>query len=593
MDEGKTLIHVTHETVGKIGGIGAVLAGFFTSKTYLQKVSRSIVVGPLFWFEGPISSRLGEDVEVLYSSVDGIYQTKFAPAFRRIEQIFNAPIIYGRRTFVDKQTATTSCPEILLIDVRILNREPVNELKKKLYEYFGIRSDLYEHIWEYEQYVRLAPVAIAILKAIGASGTDTYVIAHEFMGIPTALAAAVDVDFGAKTVFYAHEVATVRNIVEKSSGHDIMFYNVMRYGRKGNFFLGEIFGDQGDYFKHPLVEAAKYFDCIFAVGDFVADELRFLAPEFEGSNINVVYNGIPAYQTGIEDKLKSKEKLQRYCEILLGFRPDFVFTHVTRLVKSKGLWRDLRVLEHIEKDFQQKNKTAVLFLLSTEVSQKIPQAIYRMESEYDWPVSHREGWPDLSGGEADFYTAIQKFNAKSSNVKVIFINQFGFCRKLCGNRMPEDMEFLDIRRGSDVEFGMSVYEPFGISQLETLTFGGICVISSVCGCSGFIRDIDCGVPVKNIIVADFINLHEYGFDTIENLVQIDASLRRQVERKVSEKIASQILSTITENPDEIESMIKTGYDLAGKMSWDIVVENYILPGLESIQKHRTDYIYNK
>jgi glycogen synthase len=159
--------------------------------------------------------------------------------------------------------------------------------------------------------------------------------------------------------------------------------------------------------------------------------------------------------------------------------------------------------------------------------------------------------------------------------------------------MPEDMEFLDIRRGSDVEFGMSVYEPFGISQLETLTFGGICVISSVCGCSGFIRDIDCGVPVKNIIVADFVNLHEYGFDTIENLVQIDASLRRQVERKVSEKIASQILSTITENPDEIESMIKTGYDLAGKMSWDIVVENYILPGLESIQKHRTDYIYNK
>jgi len=431
------------------------------------------------------------------------------------------------------------------------------------------------------------------LKAIGASGTDAYVIAHEFMGIPTALAAAVDVDFGAKTVFYAHEVATVRNIVEKSSGHDIMFYNVMRYGRKGNFFLGEIFGDQGDYFKHPLVEAAKYFDCIFAVGDYVADELRFLAPDFEGSNINVVYNGIPAYQTGIEDKLKSKEKLQRYCEILLGFRPDFVFTHVTRLVKSKGLWRDLRVLEHIEKDFQQKNKTAVLFLLSTEVSQKSPEAIYRIESEYDWPVSHREGWPDLSGGEADFYTAVQKFNAKSSNVKVIFINQFGFCRKLCGNRMPEDMEFLDIRRGSDVEFGMSVYEPFGISQLEPLTFGGICVISSVCGCSGFIRDIACGVPVKNIIVADFINLHEYGFDTIENLVQIDASLRRQVERKASEKIASQILSTITENPAEIESMIKTGYDLAGKMSWDVVVESYILPGLESIQKHRTDYIYNK
>jgi hypothetical protein len=302
---------------------------------------------------------------------------------------------------------------------------------------------------------------------------------------------------------------------------------------------------------------------------------------------------VPAYRIVTEDKFKSKEKLQRYCEILLGFKPDFVFTHVTRLVKSKGLWRDLQVLERIEKDFQKKSKTAVLFLLSTEVAQKSPHLILQMESEYGWPVAHREGWPDLSGGEADFYTAIQKFNAKSRNIKIIFINQFGFCRKFCGNRMPEDMEFLDIRRGSDVEFGMSIYEPFGISHLEPLTFGGLCVISNVCGCSGFIRDITFGVPAKNIIVADFINLHEYGFDTIDNLVQIDATIRKQMEKKVSEKIALQILSTLTENPDEIEEMIRTGYGLAKNMSWEVVVGNYLLPGLEKIQKHRIDYIYNK
>jgi hypothetical protein len=27
--------------------------------------------------------------------------------------------------------------------------------------------------------------------------------------------------------------------------------------------------------------------------------------------------------------------------------------------------------------------------------------------------------------------------------------------------MPADMEFMDIRKGSDVEFGQSIYEPFG------------------------------------------------------------------------------------------------------------------------------------
>ena len=54
------------------------------------------------------------------------------------------------------------------------------------------------------------------------------------------------------------------------------------------------------------------------------------------------------------------------------------------------------------------------------------------------------------------------------------------------------MEFMDIRKGSDVEFGQSIYEPFGIAQLEPLTFGAICVFSNVCGCAGFFRDVSNG-----------------------------------------------------------------------------------------------------
>ncbi len=48
-------------------------------------------------------------------------------------------------------------------------------------------------------------------------------------------------------------------------------------------------GDQNDYFKHCLVEASKHCDHIYAVGDYVADELRFLAPEFESADIDIVY----------------------------------------------------------------------------------------------------------------------------------------------------------------------------------------------------------------------------------------------------------------------------------------------------------------
>ncbi|MHC4558330.1 MAG: glycosyltransferase family protein [Planctomycetota bacterium] len=577
-----TAVHVTHETVGKVGGIGAVLHGFFTCQSYLNTVKRSILVGPLFTTEGSVSERLGENSEVLYSSIDGFVNTGYAPAFRRIEDFFNTSIVYGRRTFVDKQTGIQSSPEVVLVDVKNMDKYVVNEFKRRLFEEFGVRSHLYEHLWEYEQYVRLAPAAIAVLKAIGVAKDSTVIISHEFMGMPTALAAIFEPEYNFRTVFYAHEVATMRRIVEKHPGHDTMFYNVIKQAHKDGLYVNEVFGDQSSYFKHSLVEASKYCDRICAVGDYVVDELRFLAPEFETPGIDIVYNGIPAYEISVAEKLASKEKLQRYCENLLDYRPDFVFTHVTRLVRSKGMWRDLRVLEQVEKEFRTQGKTAVLFVLSTEVSQRRSHDIYNMESSYNWPVAHREGWPDLSGGEAGYYTAVQEFNAKSRNIKIVFVNQFGFSPKRCGHRMPHDIEFMDIRKGSDVEFGQSIYEPFGIAQLEPLTFGGICVFSSVCGCSGFLRDVTGAEDVKNVIVADYTNLEIRDYTDIEDLLQIDRSMRNRIEASQSEKVAMQICSRLPKDESEVKSMIQTGYELAKNMSWDVVVENYLLSSLQKI-----------
>ena len=582
MTNDTTAIHVTHETVDKVGGIGAVLQGFFTSQRYLGTVERSILVGPLFTTEGSVSERLGEDGEVLYSSIDGYINTGYASAFRKIEDHFNTNIIYGRRTFIDEHTGITSSPEVILVDVRHSDKGPINEFKRRLFKEFGIRSHLYENLWEYEQYIRLGPVAIDVLKAIGAANDSTIVISHEFMGMPTVLAAILEKECRFRTIFYAHEVATMRYIVEGHSGHDTMFYNVIRQAHHDGLYVNEVFGDQSSYFKHSLVEASKYCDRIAAVGDYVVDELRFLAPEFETADIDIVYNGIPAYQITVAEKLASREKLRGYCENLLGYRPDFVFTHVTRLVRSKGMWRDLRVLEYIEKEFKTQGKTGVLFVLSTEVAQRRSDDIYKMESDYHWPVAHREGWPDLSGGEAAYYTAVQEFNAKSSNIKIIFINQFGFESRRCGNRMPHDMEFMDIRKGSDVEFGQSIYEPFGIAQLEPLTFGGICVFSSVCGCLGFLRDVTDGQDVKNVIVADYTNLETHDYVDIEDLLQINRTVRDQIEAIQSEKVAMQICSRLPKNELEVESMVHSGYELAKNMNWDMVVNNYLLNSLQAI-----------
>jgi len=144
------------------------------------------------------------------------------------------------------------------------------------------------------------------------------------------------------------------------------------------------------------------------------------------------------------------------------------------------------------------------------------------------------------------------------------------------------MEFMDIRKGSDIEFGQSIYEPFGIAQLEPLTFGGICVFSSVCGCSGFLRDATGAKEVRNVIIADYANLTTHGYAEIEDILQIDRLVRDRIETGESEKVAMQICSRLPKNQAEVESMIQTGYELAKNMSWDVVVKNYLLSSLQSV-----------
>ncbi|HRT24247.1 MAG TPA: hypothetical protein P5033_09215, partial [Anaerohalosphaeraceae bacterium] len=332
-------------------------------------------------------------------------------------------------------------------------------------------------------------------------------------------------------------------------------------------------------FKYALVEASRHCDNILAVGDSVVDELRFLAPEFKLADIDLTYNGIPAYEIGLAEKYESRNRLLQYCKNLLGWKPDFIFTHVTRLVISKGLWRDLRVLEHLDREFLAQNKTGVLIVLSTETHKRRERDIYQMEEDYHWPAAHREGMPDLTSGEAAFYAGVQEFNLRSRNVKVIFINQFGFNRQCCGQRMPYDMEFMDIRKGTDVEFGQSIYEPFGIAQLEPLCFGGLCVVTSLCGCAGFVRAVTNGQKVPNVIEVDYTNLNGQRGMSLEDLLKIDRQFRDQIEYKVSEKAALEICARLPRKDDDFNQLLRSGYELARHMSWEAVVEKYFLKSL--------------
>lgn len=578
----QTVVHVTHEAIQKIGGIGAVLQGLLTSKVYLDQVHRNILVGPFWPSDERGEQRLGPQGEVLYSSLDSLYRSPLAARFREIEQAFDVGIVYGRRKYVDKETGVISTPEILLFDVSRYDATKIGLFKFRLWETFGIESARYENIWDFEQYMRLAEPALAALHALGCGSEiePCVILSHEYMGMPTALAAVLEGErSNFRTIFYAHEVAPMRRIVEGHPGHDTMFYNVMRTAMAQGHYMDDVFGDQSGYYKSALVKAARFCDGIFAVGDYVLKEIRFLGPDFVSVDAQLAYNGVPCWKISVEEKMASRRKLRTYCNTLLGYEPDYVFTHVTRLVPSKGLWRDLRVLEHVEQLLRKRDETAVLFALSTEVPARRGDDIRRMEQHYHWPVVHREGLPDLSNGEAMYYQGVQEFNARSRMVKVVFVNQFGWESKVCGQRMPKDMEFMDIRKGSDVEFGQSIYEPFGIAQVEPISFGGICVFTNVCGCAGFVDKANAGEPTPNVIVADYTDLPNKSLRP-EQLMNIGQPQRDEIEQAVAKRVAGELIERLPRSPKEFEQFIDRGYALAQKMSWDAVARDYVLPGIQ-------------
>ena len=577
----QTVVHVTHEAIQKIGGIGAVLQGLLTSRVYLDQVPRNILVGPFWPADEKGEQRLGPTGEVLYSSLDHLYRSLMASRFREIEQTYDVGIVYGRKRFSDKQSGVTSTAEVLLIDVSRYDLKKLGEFKFQLWEQFGIESSKYENIWDFEQYMRLAAPAIAALHALGASSAlePCVILSHEYMGMPTALAAVLEGDrANFRTIFYAHEVATMRRIVEGHPGHDTMFYNVMRSAMAQGHYVEDVFGDQSGFYKHALVKAARFCDAIFAVGDYTLKEVRFLGPDFVHVDAQLAYNGVPCWKITVDEKMNSRRKLREYCKALLKYDPTYVFSHVTRLVPSKGMWRDLRVLEALEEQLRGRNETAVLFALSTEVPARRGDDVRHMEQYYHWPVVHREGLPDLSNGEAVYYQGVQEFNAQSRNIKVVFVNQFGWERKVCGQRMPADMEFMDIRKGSDAEFGQSIYEPFGIAQVEPISFGGICVFSNVCGCAGFVEKA-AGGPTPNVIVADYTDLPEKGLRP-EQLMSIGQPQRDQIEATVAAMVAGELMNRLPRTPEEFEQFIDRGYALARKMSWDVVARDYVVPGIQ-------------
>ncbi len=174
----------------------------------------------------------------------------------------------------------------------------------------------------------------------------------------------------------------------------------------------------------------------------------------------------------------------------------------------------------------------------------------------------------------------EMFNANHEHVQIVVVNQFGWSRQRIGRRLPRDMTIADLRLAADVEFGMATYEPFGISPLEPLGAGAVCVISNVCGCRAFIEEVTGGKDVPNVIVADFTQLHEP--HSIEQLKKMTRAERDAIESRVAPEIARALMQRVPWDDQARQALIESGQTLVQKMGWDDVCEKHLLPLLEQL-----------
>jgi hypothetical protein len=579
------VVHATQEAGVKLGGIGAVLDGLLGSPAYNEAVGRSILVGPINMWNIVEKERLtapGNRLRTIYSSLPGLEWNEapegVAAALQEIEQRMNVHFLYGVRGFGRYEH------EIILVDAGAIAGEMINSYKFYLWQRWGLPCTQHQSNWEFSFFLNAGePLYEAVNAVTGdlAPAAERYIIAHEWLGLPVVFSALLR-DTRYKTIFMAHEVATARLLVEEHGGHDTRFYNALRLGIDQNQSIDSVFGDQSWYYKHVMLQRAGVCDRIFAMGDSVVDELRFLGGVFRDKPIDLVYNGVPAAPITLKQKLASRELMLQYAESLYGFRPDYVFTHVTRMVTSKALWRDVRVLEHLEWALAARGQRAVTFVVSTvSPTGRRVEDVFRWERQYGWPVGHRGDNGDLEREENHFfYHVVEPFHWGRSANKICLVNQFGWERIRCGWRMPEPMRFADLRAGTDLEFGQSIYEPFGIAQVEPLSSGALCVISNVCGCVGFLNRAAAGQPNPNLIIADYVSVpSDWKLWSPWDALRIDEPARNSLEARNSYLVAQQIAERLPQNDDDRRRRLEAGQRVAAGMSWDAVVKEYLLPAM--------------
>jgi hypothetical protein len=584
------VVHASSAAGLSLGAVGATLDGLLSSQVYNRQITRTVLLGPMYAADAELARRVfapENGLVIHYSSLhhkfDGV-SAEMCESFQAVEKRFEVAILYGKRPF------GSFSHEVLLVDASNPERSQVRRFREHLSRHAGVDCERYSTVQEFNLHVTTAAPLWAALKALGVDAHDhdsaRFLIAHDWPGMMTVFAAQEGNLGQWRTVFFAHETPIARHLVEHHPGHDTRFYNALFKAREWRLTLESVFGGQEQHHFHAVTRQAARCDAVLAVGDLAREELRFLGGGLSSAPIDIAYAGLFPEQIDFEARQESRRRLQAYAKNLLGYPPDYVFTHVAEMTIAGGLWRDLRVLEHLDGLLRTEGKSAVLFVLGSSSAQgKRSDQIATWEERYGWPVLHRGDNGDLVGLEERLYfDGVEPFNRRAGAAKVILVNQFGWNRERCGRRMPAEMEFPDIRRGADLEFGQNIYAPFGAAALQPITFGALSCVSNVCGCVGLLSRLAGNVEhTLNVIVADYCTLPPgFWLGSPYDALAIDQGVRDWIEGANSARAAHAIFQRLPRSEEAGRALLFMGFDLAERMSWDAVAYEYFLPALAKV-----------
>jgi len=570
----KTVVHVVRD--GQEGTApAAALAGLLTCRSYFAAAERTVIIGP--WrAAGEAPERLlGPGGEVLYCTRAGRTDHRYAQVFAEIERKFDVALLYGRRYLANPQAQLKAAAEVALLDVSQANVNPVHALKAWLFEEFGLDSLRHEGQPEYETALRLAPAALAVLRALGASDPShpAVLVAHDASALPTALAAILDPLQTFKTLYFAHDLPTIRRLIEQHPGHDTLFFNACRWADGKPVYLPEFFGPQDDGYEYMLAQAAQHCDHVLGLGWHAAAEFRFLHPGFQHLTIDTAYDGLVARELSLGQKRPHRQHVQEALGACLGYRPDFILVHASGPGTRSGFWRDLRVLEHLDEPLRLEGRTAVLvFLDAAEAGQ---------------------GNPALPAERTAFLTALQACNSRCRNVQAVPLCLLGESAPPAAEPVAAaQLTRTDFQLAADVEFNQSIYDPCGLPPLASLGAGAISVISSACGCRDLIGGLSGFRGAPNVIVADYTQLGQPAERlSLEELLAIDRAFRDRIEQRVAAQAAQELFGRLARDDRQREQLLGSGYQLAAQMDWNQLCQRHFVPALEcAYRKYRVRQI---